>query len=165
MTILTTDVGSLPRGDELAQLLLKRDHGDAVDDAHFEQVVQAALDHAVQKQAQAGVGIMSDGELGKVGYATYITARLEGFGGHVDRTPAKDLADFPDLRKKSAHIMGVQEFVRAACVGPVKLRTLDPCHKNFRIVVQPSCGQCFHRHAKSPCQCLRLAQVQIPFAR
>lgn len=49
MTILTTHVGSLQRGDELAQLLLKRDHGEAVDDTHFEQVVQTALDQAVQK--------------------------------------------------------------------------------------------------------------------
>jgi 5-methyltetrahydropteroyltriglutamate--homocysteine methyltransferase len=132
MTILTTHVGSLPRGDELAGLLLKRDHGEVVDDAHFEQVVQAAIDNAVQKQAEAGVGIMSDGELGKVGYATYITERLEGFGGHVDRTPAKDLADLPDLRKKLAAIMGAQEFVRAACIGPVKLRTLEPCHADIR---------------------------------
>ncbi|MES2281689.1 MAG: cobalamin-independent methionine synthase II family protein [Pseudomonadota bacterium] len=132
MTILTTHVGSLPRGDELAGLLLKRDHGEAVDDAHFEQVVQSAIDQAVQKQAESGVGIMSDGELGKVGYATYITERLEGFGGHVDRTPAKDLADLPDLRKKLAAIMGAQEFVRAACIGPVKLRTLEPCHSDIR---------------------------------
>jgi 5-methyltetrahydropteroyltriglutamate--homocysteine methyltransferase len=132
MPILTTHVGSLPRGDELAQLLLARDHGQDVDAAHFEQVVQAAIDQAVQKQVEAGVSIMSDGELGKVGYATYITERLEGFGGHVDRTPAKDLADFPELRKKLTAIMGSQEFVRAACVGPVKLRTLEPCHADIR---------------------------------
>ncbi|MES2412377.1 MAG: cobalamin-independent methionine synthase II family protein [Pseudomonadota bacterium] len=132
MTILTTHVGSLPRGDELAGLLLKRDQGEAVDDAHFETVVQTAIDQAVQKQSESGVGIMSDGELGKVGYATYITERLEGFGGHVDRTPAKDLADLPDLRKKLAAIMGAQEFVRAACIGPVKLRTLEPCHTDIR---------------------------------
>ncbi|CAN5670822.1 cobalamin-independent methionine synthase II family protein [soil metagenome] len=132
MSILTTHVGSLPRGDELAQLLLARDHGQDVDAAHFEQVVQAAIDNAVRKQAEAGVSIMSDGELGKVGYATYITERLEGFGGHVDRTPAKDLADFPELRKKLTAIMGSQEFVRAACIGPVKLRTLEPCLADIR---------------------------------
>jgi 5-methyltetrahydropteroyltriglutamate--homocysteine methyltransferase len=132
MTILTTHVGSLPRGDELAQLLLARDHGQQVDDAKFETVVQAAIDNAVRKQAESGVSIMSDGELGKVGYATYITERLEGFGGHVDRTPAKDLADFPELRKKLTAIMGSQEFVRAACVGPVKLRTIEPCLTDIR---------------------------------
>ncbi|WP_296555279.1 cobalamin-independent methionine synthase II family protein [Pigmentiphaga sp.] len=132
MPILTTHVGSLPRGDELAKLLLARDHGEDVDPDQFERTVQAAIDGAVQKQVQAGVDIMSDGELGKVGYATYITERLEGFGGHIDRQPAKDLADFPDLRKKLAAIMGSQEFVRAACVGPVKLRTMEPCHADIR---------------------------------
>jgi len=132
MPILTTHVGSLPRGDELAQLLLARDHGQAFDPEIFERTVQAAIDGAVQKQVQAGVDIMSDGELGKVGYATYITERLEGFGGHIDRQPAKDLADFPELRKKLAAIMGSQEFVRAACVGPVKLRTMEPCHADIR---------------------------------
>ena len=132
MAILTTHVGSLPRGDELARLLLARDHGEDVDAEQFEQTVQAAIDDAVRKQAEAGVDIMSDGELGKVGYATYITERLEGFGGHIDRQPAKDLADFPELRKKLAAIMGAQEFVRAACVGPVKLRTLEPCHADIR---------------------------------
>ncbi|MBN9473701.1 MAG: enterotoxin [Bordetella sp. SCN 67-23] len=132
MPILTTHVGSLPRGDELAQLLLARDHGQEVDPGQFERTVQAAIDGAVQKQVRAGVDIMSDGELGKVGYATYITERLEGFGGHIDRQPAKDLADFPDLRKKLAAIMGSQEFVRAACVGPVKLRTMEPCHADIR---------------------------------
>jgi 5-methyltetrahydropteroyltriglutamate--homocysteine methyltransferase len=132
MRILTSHVGSLPRGDQLAQLLIARDHGQSVDDAHFEQVVQAGIDHAVSEQARAGVDIMSDGELGKVGYATYITERIDGFGGHVDRTPAKDLAPFPDLRKKLAVIMGAQEFVRAACIGPVKLRTLEPCLADIR---------------------------------
>lgn len=132
MSIPTTHVGSLPRGDQLATLLLARDHGEEVDSAEFERVVQAAIDDAVARQAAAGVGIMSDGELGKVGYATYITERLEGFGGHVDRTPARDLADLPDLRKKLTAIMGAQEFVRAACVGPVKLRTLEPCRDDIR---------------------------------
>ena len=36
----------------------------------------------------------------KNGYSTYINQRLSGFGGHVDRMFAKDLADLPDLRKK-----------------------------------------------------------------
>jgi 5-methyltetrahydropteroyltriglutamate--homocysteine methyltransferase len=132
MSIPTTHVGSLPRSEELAQLLLARDHGQEVDAERFEQVVQVAIDHAVRKQVEVGVGIMSDGELGKVGYATYVTERLEGFGGHVARKPAKDLAAFPELRKKLSAIMGSQEFVRAACIGPVKLRTREPCLADIR---------------------------------
>ena len=45
--IQTTHVGSLPRGPELAPLLLARDHGEAYDAAEFDRVVQAAVDEAV----------------------------------------------------------------------------------------------------------------------
>jgi len=127
-----THVGSLPRGDELTALLLAKDHGQPYDAAEFDRVVQNAIDDAVKKQVAAGVTIVSDGELGKVGYSTYVTERLTGFGGHVERKPALDLAAHPALAKKLAAIMGRQEFVRAACVGPVKLRTLDPARDDIR---------------------------------
>src|SRR5271167_2027782 len=100
--IATTHVGSLPRGDELVPLLLARDHGKPYDLAEFEQKVQAAVDDAVARQVEAGVTVVSDGELGKVGYSTYITERLSGFGGTVTRKPALDLAPLPQLRKKLA---------------------------------------------------------------
>jgi 5-methyltetrahydropteroyltriglutamate--homocysteine methyltransferase len=129
--ILTTHVGSLPRGAELVALLLARDQGKPYDAAAFEQLVQAAVGDAVAKQQAAGVSIVSDGELGKVGYSTYVTERLSGFGGHVERKPALDLAALPELRRKLAVIMGEQEFVRASCVGPVRLRNLDPCHEDI----------------------------------
>jgi len=132
MTIETTHVGSLPRSEELARLLIARDRGDDVPAAEFDALVTAEITQAVRDQLDNGVTIVSDGELGKVGYATYITERLEGFGGHVDRTPAKDLADLPELRKKLAAIMGAQEFVRAACIGPVKLKDLEPAHEDIR---------------------------------
>ena len=130
--ILTTHVGSLPRGNELVSLLLARDHGKPYDAAAFERLVQAGVEDAVAKQEAAGVSIVSDGELGKVGYSTYITERLSGFGGQVARKPALDLASLPELRKKLAVIMGEQEFVRASCVGPVRLVNLDPCHEDIR---------------------------------
>src|SRR5215831_14770954 len=79
--ILTTHVGSLPRPHELAPLLLERDHGRPYDAAAFDRLVQAAVEEAVARQEAAGVSIVSDGELGKVGYSTYITERLSGFGG------------------------------------------------------------------------------------
>jgi 5-methyltetrahydropteroyltriglutamate--homocysteine methyltransferase len=48
------------------------------------------------------------------------------------RKPALDLAALPELRRKLAAIMGEQEFVRASCVGPVRLVNLDPCHEDIR---------------------------------
>ncbi len=127
-----THVGSLPRGEELARLLLAKDHGQEYDALAFDRVVQDSISQAVQKQVAAGVTSISDGELGKVGYSTYVTERIEGFGGHVDRKPALDLAAHPDLAKKLAAIMGKQEFTRAACIAPVRLKTLQPALDDVR---------------------------------
>jgi len=139
--ILTTHVGSLPRGAGLVPLLLARDHGEPYDAAALERLVQAAVEDAVSRQQAAGIAIVSDGEQGKVGYSSYITERLSGFGGHVARKPALDLAPLPELRRKLALIMGEQEFVRASCVGPVRLRDLGPCHADIRRLTQTLAGR------------------------
>jgi 5-methyltetrahydropteroyltriglutamate--homocysteine methyltransferase len=130
--IHTTHVGSMPRSAELAAALLQRDRGEAVDEAAFDALATAEIEKVVRAQVEAGVSIVSDGELGKVGYSTYITKRLSGFGGHVDRTPAKDLADLPELRQKLAAIMGSQTFTRAACIGPVRLVDPQPGDDDIR---------------------------------
>jgi 5-methyltetrahydropteroyltriglutamate--homocysteine methyltransferase len=129
--IETTHVGSLPRSDALVPLLLARDRGEPYDAAEFDRVVQHAIDEAVVSQIDAGVSIVSDGELGKVGYSTYMTERLSGFGGDCPRQPALDLAPLPEFRKKLAAVMGEQEFVRAACIGPVKLINSDPVREDI----------------------------------
>ncbi len=130
--IETTHVGSLPRGDILTPLLLARDKGEPYDALAFDATVQEAVDDAIAKQVAAGVTIVSDGELGKVGYSTYMIERLEGFGGHIDRRQAADLAEHPDLAKKLSAIMGSQEFTRASCIGPVRLKTLQPLNDDIR---------------------------------
>lgn len=130
--IKTTHVGSLPRGDELTPLLLARDKGEPYDAAAFDTAVSAAVDEAVRQQVEAGVSVVSDGELGKVGYSTYMIERLSGFGGHTDRRPAADLAEVPNLAKKLSAIMGSQDFVRASCIGPVRKVTLQPLHDDIR---------------------------------
>src|SRR5688500_10318627 len=130
--IPSTHVGSLPRGSELAALLLARDRGDPYDAAEFDRVVQAAVDEAVRMQIANGISVVSDGELGKVGYSTYVIERLSGFGGHSPRKPALDLAAVPELAQKLSHIMGAQEFTRASAIGKVELVNLQPLHDDIR---------------------------------
>jgi 5-methyltetrahydropteroyltriglutamate--homocysteine methyltransferase len=130
--IATTHVGSMPRGPELTELLLARDAGKPFDAAEFDRAVSDAVNRSVAFQRDCGVDIVSDGEMGKVGYSTYMIERLSGFGGHIDRKPAADLAEVPGLAKKLSAIMGSQEFVRASCIGPVKLVTLEPLHDDIR---------------------------------
>jgi len=132
MTIATTHVGSLPRGDALSTMLIAKDKGVAYDKAEFEATVEAAIADALKRQREAGVTIVSDGELGKVGYSTYMQERLSGFGGNIERKPAKDLAAHPDLARKLSAIMGSQEFTRASCIGEVKLMNLQPALDDIR---------------------------------
>jgi 5-methyltetrahydropteroyltriglutamate--homocysteine methyltransferase len=127
-----THVGSMPRGDILTPLLRARDAGEAYDVEEFDCVVSEAVADAVAKQVECGVDTVSDGEIGKIGYSTYMIERLSGFGGHVDRKPAADLAEHPALTKKLSAMMGSQDFVRASCIAPVKLVTLDPLWEDIR---------------------------------
>jgi 5-methyltetrahydropteroyltriglutamate--homocysteine methyltransferase len=130
--IETTHVGSMPRGEVLTPLLRARDAGETYDVEAFDTLVSQAVDDAVTKQVECGVDTVSDGEIGKIGYSTYMIERLSGFGGHVDRKPAADLAEHPALTKKLSAMMGSQDFVRASCIGPVKLITLDPLWEDVR---------------------------------
>jgi 5-methyltetrahydropteroyltriglutamate--homocysteine methyltransferase len=127
-----THVGSMPRGEILTPLLRARDAGEPYDAEAFDRLVSEAVDDAVAKQIDCGVDTVSDGEIGKIGYSTYMIERLSGFGGHVDRKPAADLAEHPALTKKLSAMMGSQDFVRASCIAPVKLVTLDPLWEDIR---------------------------------
>ena len=151
--IATTHVGSLPRGEALTPLLLARDRGEAYDAVEFDRVVGDAVAAAVAAQIDAGVTIVSDGELGKIGYSTYMIERLSGFGGHTDRFPALDLAPLPDLRRKLAGMMGSQDFTRASCIGEIKLVSLQPLHddiRRFHAALAPHPGQRAFMNAASP---------------
>lgn len=123
--ILTTHVGSLPRGPAVVELLYTKENGEAYDAAALAAAVTAGVADAVAKQVAAGIDIVSDGETSKVGYATYIKDRLSGFAGHHPRPPHLDLAPYPEFREAMARMMGKQTFKRAACVGPIELVDRD----------------------------------------
>ena len=139
--ILTTHVGSLPRSEELTDVLLRKDRGEADESGEFAKIIRDSVSEVVQSQVDAGIDIPSDGEQGKVGYSTYMMERLNGFGGDNERKIALDLVDHPELRGKLAHIMGKQQFRRASCIGPVSVRDWAPLHTdiaNFRIAIDAS---------------------------
>jgi 5-methyltetrahydropteroyltriglutamate--homocysteine methyltransferase len=93
--------------------------------------MRQAVADAVARQRAIGIDVVSDGEMGKIGYATYIQDRLTGFGGHTDRKIALDLVDYPDLRKKMAAISGTQTFRRASCIGPVEIKDRAPLRNDI----------------------------------
>ena len=77
--IKTTHVGSLPRSYELSDLLFKKDQNQKIDLDKFDQIVNRDVNEVVKKQINVGIDIVSDGEMSKISYATYVKDRLDGF--------------------------------------------------------------------------------------
>jgi 5-methyltetrahydropteroyltriglutamate--homocysteine methyltransferase len=120
--ILTTHTGSLPRPPELLDALQCRDRGEG-DGERLDEQVRAAVADVVRRQADAGVSVVNDGEAGKIGYATYVKERLDGFGGEAGMAGMlADMAEFPDYMRR---VVGGIDFAMPACVGPVSYRGLD----------------------------------------
>jgi 5-methyltetrahydropteroyltriglutamate--homocysteine methyltransferase len=123
--ILTTHVGSLPRPDDLAQMIHDKDRGNTA--PNWEERVAEAVEAAVRRQLQAGLDIVNDGEQSKINYYTYINDRLTGFGGEAPPIALADLLDFPSFVERVWWASEqAQETVRTpACNGPVTVHNLD----------------------------------------
>jgi 5-methyltetrahydropteroyltriglutamate--homocysteine methyltransferase len=118
--ILTTHTGSLPRPDDLAQMVYDGAEGKPVDQAAFAARAAAAVREAVRKQADAGIDVVSDGEMSKVGFANYVKDRMTGFSGEDKPFLAQDLLDYPEVAGGLAHMPGVAHMHSPACTGPVR---------------------------------------------
>jgi 5-methyltetrahydropteroyltriglutamate--homocysteine methyltransferase len=129
--ILTTHVGSLPRPQDVVDLLFAQDRGEPVDAAQFEATMKRAVDDAVSKQAEAGLDIVSDGEMSKISYATYIRHRLTGFEGDSPRPTPQDLDDFPEYRDRLVKAGHSATYRRAVCKGPIAVRDLKPLQNDI----------------------------------
>jgi len=100
---LVTHVGSLPRNEELSDLLVKREEGEAVDRDQLTRAIDDGVRRVVEKQAAAGVDIGNDGEQQRVGFQTYVSQRMSGFSGESRRRRARDYEEFPELLEVLTH--------------------------------------------------------------
>lgn len=114
--ILTTHTGSLPRPADLVQMLYAHEKGEAGDQTAFLTRVRAATAEVVQQQIEAGIDIVNDGEVGKIGYATYVKDRLTGFDGEASPLRSADVLEFPNFARRVYRLTGVK---RPACTGPI----------------------------------------------
>ena len=114
--ILTTHVGSLPRNDVLTDLLIRREAGETIDRARWRARWTAPCATMVDAQTAAGIDIGNDGEQQRVGFQTYIPARMSGFGGESKRKVGKDFQEVPELIEHvpAALSQAQQDLERAA---------------------------------------------------
>jgi 5-methyltetrahydropteroyltriglutamate--homocysteine methyltransferase len=124
--ILTTHVGSLPRPQEVADLLFAQDRGDNYDPGQFDAAIRRGVADAIQHQAEVGIDIVSDGEMGKISYATYIRHRLTGFEGDSARPTPQDLDEFPEYRDRLVTAGASAKYRRPVCREPIQVKDLKP---------------------------------------
>lgn len=119
--ILTTHVGSLPRPEALIELMFAKAEGKPVDAVLLEEKTREAVGEVVAHQKDVGIDIVSDGEMSKPSYATYVTERLTGFGGVSNLPKLSDILEFPNVSKAYFNDPGVRSLNkhRPACDGPV----------------------------------------------
>ena len=103
--ILTSHVGSLVRPPDFVAVLKERQAGQPV--PHFDESLRTAVERVVQRQVDAGIDIVSDGEFGKgIGWEQYVIERLSGFSEPPPPSPGQpatavapwgDFAEFMDF--------------------------------------------------------------------
>jgi 5-methyltetrahydropteroyltriglutamate--homocysteine methyltransferase len=122
--IITTHTGSLPRPKSLVDLVLAREEGRTIDEATFETQTARAVDEIVAEQVAAGIDVVSDGEMSKPSYTTYIRHRVSGIAPDPraaeqgrDIMIGRDLLAHPDFADRRRNFA---DTPFPGCVGPVR---------------------------------------------
>jgi 5-methyltetrahydropteroyltriglutamate--homocysteine methyltransferase len=125
--IQTTHIGSLPRPHAVLDLLKAKLAGQPYDAKALDTTIAKAVADSVKKQVECGIDIVTDGEMSKAGFFTYIRERLEGFEGRPNEKFTlfeQEVAAFPEYYEqyfREAMLGGaIAPLAPVVCVGPVR---------------------------------------------
>ncbi|HET7500595.1 MAG TPA: cobalamin-independent methionine synthase II family protein [Kofleriaceae bacterium] len=121
----TTHIGSLPRSEELIQIMFAREDGIPLDQVALERKIVEAVGSVVAHQLEAGLDIINDGEMSKPSYATYVKDRLNGFGGTGNSFTFADIEAYPNTKARVFADPGRKHRKTPACNGPVSMRDVE----------------------------------------
>jgi 5-methyltetrahydropteroyltriglutamate--homocysteine methyltransferase len=90
----------------------------------------------VAKQVEVGFDVVNDGEMGKIGYSTYVKDRLTGFGGTQTMTQGSaigptDLFEFPGFAQRIMGDRAISDLKMPACTGPIQLADPEAVQKDI----------------------------------
>ncbi len=124
--ILVTHAGSLPRPDDLWEMLIAKSNGQPYDRELFSKRLRSAVAEVVKKQIDCGLDVVNDGEFGKPNFSSYARERL---GGFEERPPkpedrpsmifGRDTAEFAEYFNRGGRVIG-RHPNRFFCTGPLK---------------------------------------------
>jgi 5-methyltetrahydropteroyltriglutamate--homocysteine methyltransferase len=154
--ILTTHVGSLPRPPDLLAMIQAREAGAAFDAGAYAQRVAGAVAEIVRKQADAGIDIVADGEMGRFGFIPYVNERLAGIEPRKSTSSAgswsqsREYLAFPEYYAWAAQMPGTASRApptQWVCTGPISYRgqaALRHDIDNLKAALAPvSCEEAF----------------------
>jgi 5-methyltetrahydropteroyltriglutamate--homocysteine methyltransferase len=126
--ILTTHVGSLPRAPDLLAMIQAKEQGEAFEADAFAARVKGAVAEVVRKQAECGIDIVADGEMGRFGFIPYVNERLSGLEMRPNpRTEgtwarSREHLAFPEYYAWAAQMPGAAGGAQRnqwVCTGPI----------------------------------------------
>ena len=125
--ILTTHVGSLLRPADLYALIQQKQAGEPLDEPAFAARVKSAVAEIVRRQAEAGIDVVADGEMGRVGFIPYVNERLSGIEPSRNEiasywSESREYKAFPEFYAWAASqpgAAGTAGRTRWVCTGPV----------------------------------------------
>jgi 5-methyltetrahydropteroyltriglutamate--homocysteine methyltransferase len=127
--ILTTHVGSLPRPDDLFEMMLAKMDGKALDEKAYAERVRRAVEDSVKQQVAAGLDVVSDGEMGKPSFITYAAQRLGGLEKRDGVRPSpfsntRETRDFPEYYQSAVaeQVSARRRRALMVCAGPISYK-------------------------------------------
>ncbi len=131
MSLQVTHVGSLPRSQQVVDMIFAREKEQPYDAEKFDACMRGAVSATVKKQIEAGVSWVSDGETSKISYATYVKDRYTGFSGDSPRNAPEDLKMFPGFLQRQADSGGTPTYARPMCTGEVKAKNTGDLERDI----------------------------------
>jgi 5-methyltetrahydropteroyltriglutamate--homocysteine methyltransferase len=136
--ILTTHVGSLPRTVAVLDAMKARFGGETYDEEAYGAEIVSGVNEIVKRQADLGIDIVTDGEMSKPGFMSYVEERIGGFEARADEKYELYTAEveaFPeyyaDYMARTMYGAAVAAFHPMYCVGPVTYKGHDALKRDL----------------------------------
>ncbi len=138
--ILTTHVGSLPRPPDLLQMIQAKERGEPLDAEAYARRVASAVAEVVRKQAESGIDIVADGEMGRFGFIPYVNERLAGIeprksaGRGSNWGQSREYLAFPEYYQWASEMPGAagrNPPTQWVCTGPIAYRGRDSLQRDI----------------------------------
>jgi 5-methyltetrahydropteroyltriglutamate--homocysteine methyltransferase len=126
--ILTTHVGSLPRPPDLLEMIQAKELGQPFNAAAFAGRVKGSVAEVVRRQAEAGIDVVADGEMGRYGFIPYVNERLTGLEPRSNQASegtwarSREHLAFPEYYAWAAQMPGAAGGAQRnqwVCTGPI----------------------------------------------